>query len=63
VIDGDHMSFRDVEKILLFRNDISPFLSHLTKDIGVNTAKQNLESILLTKELNYGIKNKKRKIS
>lgn len=49
------MSFRDIEKVLLFRNDISPFLSHLTKNFGKNSAKTNLESIIVTKELSYGI--------
>jgi len=49
------MSLRYVENVLLFRNDISPFLSHLTKDIGDKSAKSNLESILLTSELHYGI--------
>jgi hypothetical protein len=45
---------RDVEKVLQFRNDISPFLVHLTRDIGANSAKSNLKSILKSKTLKYG---------
>ncbi|HEX7033850.1 MAG TPA: hypothetical protein VF172_12700 [Nitrososphaera sp.] len=51
------MAGRDVEKILWFRNDISPFLVHLTRTIkGGNSAKTNLESIIRSKQLNYGNK-------
>jgi hypothetical protein len=52
------MDERDIEKILWFREDISPFLVHLTKETGVdNNAKTNLESILNTKELRYNNNN------
>jgi len=52
------MDSRDIEKVLLFRNDISPFLSHLTKNISEEkSALVNLENIIFTKELHYGINN------
>jgi len=48
------VGIREIEKVLWFRNDISPFLVHLTRKTSTtNTAKKNLESILTTKELRY----------
>ena len=44
---------REIQKILLFRNDISPFLVHLTRDTD-KVARLNLESILDSKSLKYG---------
>jgi len=46
------MSNRDVDKVLLFRGDISPFLVHLTRDTD-NDARTNLENILNTQQLEY----------
>jgi len=46
-------NLREIDKILMFRNDISPFLVHLTRDTG-NIAKSNLESILTLQSLQYG---------
>ena len=52
------METRDIEKVLLFRTDISPFLSHFTKNISEEkSAMTNLENIIFTKQLNYGINN------
>lgn len=45
---------REVEKVLLFRGDISPFLAHLTSGESEAVAKSNLDSILSTKTLRYG---------
>lgn len=46
---------RDIKSILFFRNDISPFLVHLTRTIDAeHDAKTNLHSILTAKELRYG---------
>jgi len=46
---------RDVDKVLQLRNDISPFLVHLTKDTG-HSAKHNLGSILRSMTIKYGTK-------
>lgn len=46
------MSGREIDDVLLFRDDISPFLVHLTKNTE-NSAKTNLENILNSKELVY----------
>jgi hypothetical protein len=51
-IQGDS-DLREIDKILLFRNDISPFLVHLTRDTD-KFAKSNLESILDSQSLIYG---------
>lgn len=45
---------RDVEKVLQLRNDVSPFLVHLTRDTDGNSAKNNLKSILTSKTLKCG---------
>lgn len=45
---------RDIEDILLFRDDISPFLVHLTKKSGESTARQVLETILGQEKLLAG---------
>lgn len=46
---------RDVEKVLQLKNDISPFLVHLTRDTDPrHSAKDNLKSILKSKKLKYG---------
>lgn len=45
---------RDIESILLFRNDISPFLVHLTRDTE-NVSRENLNSILDSMYLKYGV--------
>ena len=51
--DTDNM--RDVSKVLLFRNDLSPFLVHLTRDIvGERTAKESLSNILRERTLKCG---------
>lgn len=44
---------RDIDSILLFRNDISPFLTHLTRETD-SKAHDNLESILRSHSLKYG---------
>lgn len=44
---------RDISKVLLFRNDISPFLVHLTRHTE-RKAKRNLLNILTTMTLKYG---------
>lgn len=49
----DSNDLRKIDDILLFRNDISPFLVHLTKDTE-KSAKENLESILNDRKLKYG---------
>jgi hypothetical protein len=45
---------RSIDDILLFREDISPFLVHLTRDYSGRTAKQALELIIQTKQLKAG---------
>lgn len=45
---------RNIEDILLFRDDISPFLAHLTKATTQASAKQTLEAILNQKLLIAG---------
>ena len=45
---------RDIEDVLKFRADLSPFLVHLTKTINERSAKHNLYSILESKALKYG---------
>ena len=45
------MSERNIEDILHFRRDLSPFLVHLTRDYKNRTAKENLVSILSQKQL------------
>lgn len=42
---------RNIEDILYFRSDISPFLIHLTRKYNGKTEKQNLENILENKSL------------
>jgi hypothetical protein len=42
---------RNIDDIMNFRTDISPFLVHLTKDYGGHSAKENLKSILRTGEI------------
>ncbi|MFH1891259.1 MAG: hypothetical protein ABIK83_01085 [Candidatus Zixiibacteriota bacterium] len=43
---------RDIDSILRFRSDLSPFLVHLTKDeSGGRSAKENLTKILTEKQL------------
>ena len=42
---------RSIEEILDFREDISPFLVHLTKDAGEKTASEVLKKILAEKKL------------
>jgi hypothetical protein len=45
---------RNIDNVLLFREDLSPFLTHLTRDYGSNSAKENLVSILEDSMLRYG---------
>ncbi len=46
---------RNVEKVLLLRNDISPFLAHLTKATDrSHSANRNLRSIMKSMTLKYG---------
>ena len=45
---------RNIDDILHFRSDISPFLVHLTRGYNGNTASENLESIIKDKELRPG---------
>lgn len=45
---------REIDDILLFREDISPFLVHLTRDCEGNSAKKNLESIIERRRLIAG---------
>ena len=45
---------RDVDDILLFRGDISPFLAHLTRNLDGQSAEHRLESILQSRELLAG---------
>ena len=46
---------RDVSKVLLFRNDLSPFLVHLTRNINNrHTDRNNLRSILGERTLKCG---------
>lgn len=49
-------SQRDVQDVLYFRNDLSPFLIHLTKNYNGSNAYTNLEQILKTKKIIYGDK-------
>jgi len=45
---------RDVEKVLQLRNDVSPFLAHLTRDTDSrHSAKHNLGGILRSMALKY----------
>lgn len=47
-------AYRDITKVLFFRNDISPFLVHLTRDWdSKHLAKDNLVNILTTHSLKY----------
>lgn len=48
------MANRRIEDILLFREDISPFLVHLTKDFQQTTSKEILNTILNGKVLKAG---------
>lgn len=51
----DRYNMRDVSKVLLFRNDLSPFLVHLTRDTDAqHTAKSNLHTILAQRTLRCG---------
>jgi hypothetical protein len=52
-VDSKSSDLREIDKILLFRNDISPFLVHLTRNTD-NNARSNLESILTSRSLKYG---------
>ena len=45
---------RKIQDILYFREDISPFLIHLTRGAFGSTAKQNLEKIIREKKLACG---------
>lgn len=45
---------RNIDDILHFRSDISPFLVHLTRGYNGNTASENLESIITDRELIAG---------
>ena len=45
---------RQIQNVLLFRNDFSPFLVHLTRDYNDASARQNLVSILKSGKLRYG---------
>lgn len=45
---------RNIDDILLFRTDLSPFLAHLTRASSTANAHQNLESILSSRELRAG---------
>lgn len=45
---------RDIEEILLFRSDLSPFLVHLTKSHSGASAKENLFQILDGQSLKSG---------
>jgi hypothetical protein len=45
---------RDISKILELRNDLSPFLVHLTRDTEKGSAHDNLTAILKTRTLQYG---------
>lgn len=45
---------RNIEDILLFRGDISPFLAHLTRDLDGMGAEDRLRQILQTLELRAG---------
>lgn len=47
------MTERDIETVLWFRDDISPFLVHLTRRTD-KSAQENLVNILETKKLRYG---------
>jgi hypothetical protein len=45
---------RNIDDILLFRGDISPFLAHLTKRTELRTAAQVLEQIIRERKINPG---------
>lgn len=45
------MISREIQEILNFRTDISPFLVHLTREYNGNAAKENLENIIKEKTL------------
>jgi hypothetical protein len=45
---------RNIDEVLHFRNDLSPFLVHLTRDYDEQSAEENLVSILASKKLKYG---------
>lgn len=42
---------RDIQAILRFRGDISPFLVHLTRNVGVTRAEATLKKIIAEKQL------------
>lgn len=46
---------RAVDDILLFREDISPFLAHLTRDLAGTSARGRLEAILEDHQLRPGL--------
>ena len=45
---------RNIDDILHFRADLSPFLVHLTRGYNGRTASENLESIITDRELIAG---------
>lgn len=45
---------RDIDEVLYFRSDISPFLVHLTKDKSTTQSKEILKSIIEQKQLIAG---------
>jgi hypothetical protein len=45
---------RDIQDVLVFREDISPFLTHLTRVYSGRSASENLTNILNEKKLRYG---------
>ncbi len=45
---------RDINEILVFRNDLSPFLVHLTREYDGRSPGQNLNRILSSRKLKYG---------
>ena len=45
---------RDIENILRFSTDVSPFLVHLTRKYKGSTSSKNLSSILQSMKLKYG---------
>lgn len=48
---------RDIDEILHFRSDISPFLVHLARDFDGRTAEQCLQSIIQERQLQCGNNN------
>ena len=42
---------RQIEDVLYFRSDISPFLVHLTRSFNKRSAKENLKKIVISKSL------------